>query len=162
MESTQQVIMEMPAVALRGLTIMPDMIIHFDLSRKKSVLAVEQAMLKDQRLFLVAQRNTDEEDPDAEALYKVGTIAVVKQVSKLPNGIVRVLVAGQDRGRLLFLEENTPEYLLAQVELIPKCDGELEPATEEAILRSSKELFQAYVQYNPESWDGHWSGNCKI
>lgn len=150
MESTQQVIMEMPAVALRGLTIMPDMIIHFDLSRKKSVLAVEQAMLKDQRLFLVAQRNTDEEDPDAEALYKVGTIAVVKQVSKLPNGIVRVLVAGQDRGRLLFLEENTPEYLLAQVELIPKCDGELEPATEEAILRSSKELFQAYVQYNPK------------
>lgn len=150
MEDTQIKIMEMPAVALRGLTIMPDMIIHFDLSRKKSILAVEHAMLRDQYLFVVTQLDTEEEDPDTEALYEVGTITQVKQVSKLPNGIVRVLVSGESRGRLLNFAEEEKDYLLAQVEAVPKREQELEENVEEAMVREIKELFQQYLQYNPK------------
>lgn len=150
MEDTQIKIMEMPAVALRGLTIMPDMIIHFDLSRKKSILAVEHAMLRDQYLFVVTQLDTEEEDPDTEALYEVGTITQVKQVSKLPNGIVRVLVSGESRGRLLSFAEEEKDYLLAQVEAVPKREQELEENVEEAMVREIKELFQQYLQYNPK------------
>lgn len=150
MEDTQIKIMEMPAVALRGLTIMPDMIIHFDLSRKKSILAVEHAMLRDQYLFVVTQLDTEEEDPDTEALYEVGTITQVKQVSKLPNGIVRVLVSGESRGRLLSFAEEEKDYLLARVEAVPKREQELEENVEEAMVREIKELFQQYLQYNPK------------
>lgn len=150
MEDTQVKIMEMPAVALRGLTIMPDMIIHFDLSRKKSILAVEHAMLRDQYLFVVTQLDTEEEDPDTQALYQVGTITQVKQVSKLPNGIVRVLVSGESRGRLLSFAEEEKDYLLAQVEAVPKREQELEENVEEAMVREIKELFQQYLQYNPK------------
>ncbi len=140
----------MPAVALRGLTIFPDMIIHFDLSRKKSMLAVEQAMLRDQRLFVITQKNPDEENPGLESVYKVGTVTVVKQVSKLPNGIVRVLVTGESRANLLEFDAENEDYLKARVENMPGCEGELEPNTEEAMTREIKEMFQAYTQLNPK------------
>lgn len=150
MENIQQTVMDMPAVALRGLTIFPDMIIHFDLSRKKSMLAVEQAMIRDQKLFVVTQKSPDEENPGFDNVYKMGTITVVKQVSKLPNGIVRVLVAGESRARLLGFNEETEEYLVAEVEAVPKCEGELEETTEEAMSRKLKEMFQTYTQMNPK------------
>lgn len=150
MENIQQTRMEMPAVALRGLTIFPDMVIHFDLSRKKSMLAVEQAMVSDQHLFVVTQRKPEEENPDIEGVYHTGTIAVVKQVSKLPNGIIRVLVAGETRARLHEFTEQKEEYLMAVVEPVEKCGGELDETTEEAMLRSLKELFQNYNQLNPK------------
>lgn len=150
MKSTEIKVMEMPAVALRGLTILPDMIIHFDLSRKKSMLAVEQAMLSNQYLFVVAQKDADEENPDINTLYEVGTITQVKQVSKLPNGIVRVLVTGECRGKLLGFKEEEKEYLMSKVEWIPTCEDELDSVTEEAMIRDIKELFQGYIQYNPK------------
>lgn len=150
MENIQQTRMEMPAVALRGLTIFPDMVIHFDLSRKKSILAVEQAMVSDQHLFVVTQRNPEEENPDIEGVYRMGTVAVVKQVSKLPSGIIRVLVAGENRARLHgFLEQNE-EYLMAEVEPVEKCEGELDETTKEAMVRSLKEMFQNYNRLNPK------------
>ncbi len=154
MENIQQTIVDMPAVALRGLTIFPDMIIHFDLSRKKSMLAVEQAMLRDQRLFVVTQKSLDEENPGFDGVYKMGTITVVKQVSKLPNGIVRVLVAGESRAKLWAFDESYTDYLMAKVEAVPKCDGELDDTTEEAMTRKLKEMFETYIQMNPKMGKG--------
>ena len=82
-----ELIQILPVVALRGMTILPDMVIHFDVSRERSVRAIEQAMLREQRLFLVTQKNTQAENPGMEDLYRIGTIAVVKQVIKLPHKI---------------------------------------------------------------------------
>lgn len=145
-----KVIRELPAVALRGLTIMPSMVIHFDLSRKKSIQAVETAMQADGRIFVVAQIDASIEDPNFEDVHKVGTIVEVKQISKLPNGIVRVLVLGTGRGKLLAFDETLDEYLKAQVEEVPKRVDELDEVTQEAMLRQLKELFEEYIKYNPK------------
>ena len=103
---------QMPAVALRGMTILPDTMIHFDLIREKSIRAVEEALAADRKVFLVTQKKTETEDPGKEELYEIGCIASVKQVTKLPDHLVRVLVEGQERGRLALLEQEEP-YLLA-------------------------------------------------
>ena len=113
----------MPAVALRGLTIFPHMIIHFDLSRDRSILAVQQALMEEQKLFLVTQKNSQVEEPGQEDLYEIGTVALVKQISKLPGGLVRVLVEGVCRARLAELEvlsgiKEGEDYLQAQVLLL--------------------------------------------
>lgn len=107
---------KIPAVALRGLTILPDMMIHFDLSRKKSILAVEESMMRDQRLFLVTQKDQNHPEPADEDVYTVGCIVVVKQVTKLPGGVVRVLVEGMERGKFLCFVKEQEAYLLAEVE----------------------------------------------
>ena len=85
---------KIPAVALRGMTILPGMVAHFDVSRNKSIKAVENAMVEDQKIFLVTQRNVNKEDPAAEDLYSVGVLAVIKQVINLQNNVVRVLIEG--------------------------------------------------------------------
>ena len=87
----------LPAVALRGMTILPQTIIHFDLSREKSIAAVEQAMVESQKIFLVTQKSTEENNPDLEQVYHIGTIALIKQIIKMPNNIVRVMVEGLSR-----------------------------------------------------------------
>ena len=96
----------LPAVALRGTTILPDMIVHFDVSREKSIQAIEQAMMQDQRILLITQKNPETEEPVQEDLYPIGTIAEIKQLVKLPKNIVRVLVEGIERAQLVSLEEN--------------------------------------------------------
>ena len=95
----------LPAVALRGMTILPGMVVHFDVSRERSIKAIERAMLQDEKVFLVTQKDPDAEEPTGEDLYNIGLVAVIKQVIKLPNNILRILVEGQDRAkrRLLFL-----------------------------------------------------------
>lgn len=143
-------IKKLPAVALRGLTILPDMIIHFDLSRSKSIVAVEQAMIGEEQIFLVTQRDPETDDPEAGDVYEVGTIASVKQVSKLPNGIVRVLVEGEKRGRLIGFLEQEENYRLAQVEEVPPCDGEVDELTREAQIRQLSELFAGYSRFYPK------------
>lgn len=143
-------IRKIPAVALRGLTILPDMIIHFDLSRSKSIVAVEQAMIGEEQLFLVTQRDPETDDPGTGDVYEVGTIASVKQVSKLPNGIVRVLVEGEKRGRLVDFFVQEQSYCLAQVEEIPPCDGEVDDLTREAQTRQLSELFAGYSRFYPK------------
>ena len=94
----------MPVVALRGLTVLPGMTIHFDVSREKSVRAVEKAMVGDQQVFLTAQKDPDVEQPAADQLYAMGTVSMVKQLVKMPGGIVRVMVEGISRGELLCLD----------------------------------------------------------
>ena len=90
-------IQTLPVVALRGMTVLPDMVIHFDVSREKSIKAIERAMLQEQKVFLVMQQNNQAEDPGQEDLCRIGTIAAVEQVIKLPHNILRVLAEGLER-----------------------------------------------------------------
>lgn len=108
------IIMTIPAVALRGMTILPGMVAHFDVSREKSVRAVEEAMMGDQNLFLVTQKNIEADNPQIEDLYRVGLAAKIKQVIKMRNGIIRVLVEGEQRAELSGLIEHMP-CLMAEV-----------------------------------------------
>lgn len=94
----EEQIKTMPVVALRGLTILPKMVMHFDITRPRSMAAVEKAMIGDQRIFLVTQKHHEVVEPELDDLYQVGTIAVVKQMVKLPKHVVRVLVEGMERG----------------------------------------------------------------
>ena len=92
---------KVPAVALRGMTILPGIVAHFDVSRERSVKAIETAMMEDQTVFLITQKNIDKEEPEQTDLYTTGILAVIKQVIKLQNNVVRVLIEGEQRGRLL-------------------------------------------------------------
>ncbi len=139
---------KVPAVALRGMTILPGMVAHFDVSRNRSVRALEAAMMDDQMVFLVTQKNVEKEDPELEDLYTVGIIAVIKQVIKLQNNVVRVLVEGETRARLLSMEQE--EFLLAGIEPFEQ-DEELMPAEiQEAMLRGIRETFTRYCMMNPK------------
>lgn len=143
---------ELPLVALRGLTVLPDMIIHFDLSRSQSIKAVDRAMAEEQKVFLVAQKNPGEENPTKETLYEVGTIALVKQVTKLPNNVDRVLVEGLSRARLLEVNEKEQDgvYYSAVLDMIEEDTEEMDPEEEEALTRSLKEVFATYAKFYPK------------
>ena len=141
---------DLPMVALRGLTVLPDMIIHFDLSREMSIKAVEQALNEGQKVFLVAQRNPGEDMPTQESLYEIGTIALVKQVTRLPNQISRVMVEGWKKARLVEIDKQENAYLRATVEEIEETKTELELQEEEALIRSLKEVFATYVKFYPK------------
>ena len=134
-------IMKMPAVALRGMVILPGMVAHFDVSRAKSIKAVEEAMMDEQKIFLVAQKDVEQENPDIEDLFKIGIIAEVKQVIKLQNNIVRILVEGKERAELSAFLEN-PDYLLAEIiRFDEEVDDGLPEEAKEAMLRSIQETF---------------------
>lgn len=135
-------IQTLPAVALRGTTILPGMIVHFDVSRERSVKAIEAAMLQDQRIFLITQKELGQETPGLLDLYQMGTIAYVKQVVKLPQNLLRVLVEGTKRAELLSLSQEFP-YLEGEVCTVEEADdGPL--ALREAMHRSLRELFHRY------------------
>lgn len=140
----------LPMVALRGLTVLPDMIIHFDLSRAMSIKAVEQALNEGQKVFLVAQKNPGEDMPTQEALYEIGTIALIKQVTRLPNQTSRVMVEGWKKARLVEIDKQEDAYLRATVEEIEITREKLEPQEEEALIRSLKEVFATYVKFYPK------------
>lgn len=143
-------IMKMPAVALRGMVILPGMVAHFDVSRAKSIKAVEEAMMDEQKIFLVAQKDVEQENPDIEDLFKIGIIAEVKQVIKLQNNIVRILVEGKERAELSAFLEN-PDYLLAEIiRFDDEVDDGLPEEAKEAMLRSIQETFGKYVVVNPK------------
>lgn len=143
-------IMKMPAVALRGMVILPGMVAHFDVSRAKSIKAVEEAMMEEQKIFLVAQKDVEQENPDIEDLFKIGIIAEVKQVIKLQNNIVRILVEGKERAELSAFLEN-PDYLLAEIiRFDEEVDDGLPEEAKEAMLRSIQETFGKYVVVNPK------------
>lgn len=143
-------IMKMPAVALRGMVILPGMVAHFDVSRAKSIKAVEEAMMDEQKIFLVAQKDVEQENPDIEDLFKIGIIAEVKQVIKLQNNIVRILVEGKERAELSVFLEN-PDYLLAEIiRFDEEVDDGLPEEAKEAMLRSIQETFGKYVVVNPK------------
>lgn len=143
-------IMKMPAVALRGMVILPGMVAHFDVSRAKSIKAVEEAMMDEQKIFLVAQKDVEQENPDIEDLFKIGIIAEVKQVIKLQNNIVRILVEGKERAELSAFLENL-DYLLAEIiRFDEEVDDGLPEEAKEAMLRSIQETFGKYVVVNPK------------
>ena len=144
----EQVII-MPVVALRGLTILPGLVLHFDVNRPKSVAAVEKAMVGDQRLFLVAQRHPEIVEPELGELYQVGTIAVVKQLVKLPGKVVRVLVEGLERGELLCLDSEEPA-LIGEIGSIEVEEDELDHLTQEAMLRIVRDKLEEYGRVNPK------------
>lgn len=139
-------IKHIPAVALRGMTILPAMIVHFDISREMSVKAVEQAMLKDQKLFVVTQKDPEVSEPVLDDLYRIGTIVEIKQVIKMPKNILRVLAEGIQRAELVDIDDN-PEYLDADVLTFTEEDT-MEPNEKEALLRSMKETFERYCGVN--------------
>ena len=139
------VMKSLPMVALRGLTIMPEMVVHFDVSRERSITAVQQAMMEDQKIFLVAQKSIETEDPGQEDVYSIGTVATVRQVIKLPKKIVRVLVSGEQRGRLTGISEKEP-YLKAEVELLEETDFGIEDEIQkEAMARNLREVLTEYA-----------------
>ena len=135
-------------VALRGMTIMPEMVVHFDVSREKSIAAIQEAMAGDQKIFLVAQRSIETDDPIQEDVYEVGTVGTIKQIMKLPKHIVRVLVSGETRGILKQLQQDTP-YLRAEVEVIDESDLVIQDDLNgEAMARSLKDTFLDYAARN--------------
>lgn len=145
-----ELLLEMPAVALRGVTILPGMVTHFDVSRPKSVKAVETAMLVDSKIFLVTQRDMDDEEPAVEDLYHIGVVAEIKQLLKLQDNIIRVIVEGKERAELAyFLEEKS--YLRAQIVLFEKEETNEPAETEDAMLRSLQEALLDYCTANPKA-----------
>ncbi len=140
----------LPAIALRGLTVLPGMIIHFDISREKSIAALEKAMVGSQRVFLITQQQGEIQEPEREDLYSVGCIAVAKQLVKLPEHVIRVMVEGLERAQLIHLDTEGSYFLAETEKLIPA--SELEPLdyiTAEAMVRMVKDKLEEYARINP-------------
>lgn len=140
----------MPAVALRGLTILPGMVQHFDISREKSIRAIETAMMGNQKVYLVTQRHPEQETPAVADLYQMGTISQIKQLVKMPGGIIRVMVEGEKRAALLTLFEEGP-YLEAEVEEAPMQEEQLTDTMKEAMSRIVKEKLEEFGNANPKA-----------
>lgn len=143
-----ETIKKLPAVALRGTTILPDMIVHFDVSRSKSARAVEEAMLLDQKLFLVGQKDHELEEPVQDDLYTIGTIASIKQVVKLPKNLLRVLVEGEQRAELISLSEEDG-FLNAEVAELAGSTEELSETQQEGMSRALSALLLDFFRNGP-------------
>ena len=138
----------LPMVALRGLTIMPEMIVHFDVSRERSIAAIQQAMVEEQEIFLVAQKSIETENPGQDDVYETGTVASVKQLIKLSKKVVRVLVEGKNRAVLKRIEETDP-YLRAEVEVLGEQEITIpDDLNAEAMMRGLKEIITEYAAKN--------------
>ena len=144
--------MILPVIPLRGMAILPDTIIHFDLNREASIRALEFAMVRGGTLFLTAQKDPDVEKPKPEQLCRIGTTAQVKQITKLPGQVVRVLVESRYRGKLLEINEENTKFLEARVQVIPEEEelSEEEQVLQEAMLRQVKELFAQFAVHYPK------------
>ena len=141
-------IKSLPMVALRGMTIMPEMVVHFDVSRERSIAAIQEAMVEEQKIFLTAQKSIETEDPGQDDVYEVGTVGTIKQLIKLPKHIVRVLVSGEARGILRRIEQADP-YLRAEVEVIDESGLEIpDDLNSQAMERGLKDMFVDYASKN--------------
>ncbi len=145
----QQIIVTMPVIALRGLTVLPGMTVSFDISRAKSVAAVEKAMVSDQKVGLFAQKNPEDTDPSLEQLYHIGTIVRVKQLVKMPGGIIRVMVEGLVRAELLELDSEEPS-LIGEILEASVLEGEEDYVTSEAMIRVLKDKAEEYGKQHPK------------
>jgi len=143
-----QINYKLPVITLRGTSVLPDMILHFDVSRPRSVAALEAAMREEQNILLITQMNAEDDEPDKEALYKIGTIAKVKQLVKMPKDTIRVLVEGKLRARLDDFLEWDP-YILGEVTIMEDED-ENDELKEEAMLRYLQKLFEKYTAFNAQ------------
>ncbi len=143
-------LLRMPIIPLRGMTILPNLVIHFDLNREKSVQALEYAMMKGGKIFLVTQKDPGVDAPEEEHLYRVGTICAVKQITRLPNKIVRVLVEGLSRGTLHGINKDNTKFIEGYLEQVSDVWQEDEEAREEAMLRQLREYFAAFAAHYPK------------
>ncbi len=142
-------IITIPAIALRGMTILPGIVAHFDVSRERSIKAVEVAMIGEQKLFLVTQKNIEADDPQIDEMYQVGIIAKVKQVVKMQNGVVRILVEGEWRASLSGLVEQS-DYLLAEVIVMGEDTETYTQEVREGMIRAIREVYGKYAVLNPK------------
>lgn len=133
----------LPAIALRGTTILPEMIVHFDVSRERSIHAIEAAMMKDQQIFLVTQKDPEMETPGILDLYQIGTVAYIKQVIKLPQNLLRVLVEGKKRAELIEFVQDEP-FIEAQIAETENGRENLSPTVEDAMHKSIQQIFHQY------------------
>ncbi|MBP3926289.1 MAG: LON peptidase substrate-binding domain-containing protein, partial [Clostridium sp.] len=142
-------IITIPVIALRGLTVLPGMTVSFDVSRPKSIAAIEKAMVTDQKLCLVTQRNPEDKDPVMEQLFHIGTVVHVKQLVKMPGGIVRVMVEGLDRAELLMLDEEDP-MLVGDIMVTPSQPADVDYVTAEAMVRILRDKAEEYGRQHPK------------
>ena len=152
----EKVTMSLPMVALRGMTILPEMVRHFDVSREKSLAAIDEAMEDEQMLFVSAQKDVATEDPGLEDVYETGCIVTVRQIVKMPKKISRVLITGEKRAKIRSLEFKEP-YLRALVDVVEDVDtsdeetgGESASLNKEAMLRGLRDIFKEYMLKNPK------------
>lgn len=152
----EKVTMSLPMVALRGMTILPEMVRHFDVSREKSLAAIAETMEGEQMLFVSAQKDVTTEDPELEDVYETGCIVTVRQIVKMPKKISRVLITGERRAKIRSLEFKEP-YLRALVDVVDDVDtsdeetgGETKPLNKEAMLRGLRDIFKEYMVKNPK------------
>lgn len=138
------ILMTLPLIPLRGISIFPNMIIHFDVGREKSKAAIEAAMENQTNIFLATQKDYEIEEPEINDIYDIGTICKVKQIIKLPNNIIRVLVEGLDRGRITSLD-NSEDYFKVSVEKIEEPSNE-EYEDIEAYINSLRKSFSRYIK----------------
>lgn len=134
---------KLPAIPLRGLTILPGTTVHFDISRKSSIAAAEAAMIKGQKLFVVTQKDPVEETPGFDGIYNIGTVVIIKQLNKLPDNVVRVMVEAKAKGEIISFEEGE-KYFEAEIEEKEEAENVLSDNQEEAFMRELKELVKAY------------------
>ena len=144
--------MKLPVVALRDMTVLPGMLMHFDVSREKSISAAEYAMNEDRQIFLTCQKDENTEDPEEDDLFRTGTVGTVQQIMKLPDGIIRVLVKGKERAILKKLTALEP-CLMGEVELMPCCRDVVEEE-QEAMIRTLKDGIREYAQLNRAFGEG--------
>lgn len=148
--------LSLPMVALRGLSILPEMVRHFDVSRNKSIQAIEEAMLGDQKIFLTAQKDVETESPGVTDVYQTGCVATIRQVVKLPKKMLRVLISGESRACINVMEFEEP-YMRANVTVIPDTDTSIEdtgaeknPMNLDAMIRGMKDIFKEYLLKDPK------------
>lgn len=144
-----ETITKLPLLALRGINVLPDMIIHFDVNRKKSANALEEAMTDEQLVFLVAQKDAEEEEPLIDNLYKFGTISKIKQLIKLPGNIIRVLVEGLERGEIKNIISEEP-FIMSEIKRVYKTEETISEEEKEALLRMTFESLDEYSKVNPQ------------
>ncbi len=142
-------VITIPVVALRGMTILPGMVAHFDVSREKSMKAIEEAMIGEENVFLITQQNIEADEPETEDLYRIGVIAKVKQVIKMRNGVVRILVEGEKRAELLELTEGL-SYLQGEVFYLEEEQEEYSEEIREEMRRAVLEAYGRYAALNPK------------
>ena len=139
----------LPVIALRGMTVLPKMVVHFDVSRKKSIQALEKAMGGDKEVFLVTQKNPEESDPSAKDLFNFGTVATIKQLVKMPNNVVRVLVEGNERAVMQDLIEEDSAMLSGEISICPYIKEEdISESEEKAMILVVTDLLKKYVLDN--------------
>ncbi len=149
-QMTEVQTLRLPTIAIRGLVMFPNMVLHFDVARQKSILALNRAMQGNQKIFLVTQKNSRVENPTKEDLYTVGVVAKVKQILKAQSESVRVVVEGQYRARMCELISTEPFYeaMCEEMPMLPVKEGK--HLTVDAYLRVVKDLFEEYCFYAPK------------